>query len=320
MPRQQVIGKKLARSLLPIMLVAVIAVLAGNGWIIYDVTQPPRHAYLVTPQSFTQISGPVMKAEDANWTNPDGTAARGWLLRGPAGAPAVVLLHRYGADRSWLFNFGVKLHEATTFTILWPDLRGHGLNPAVTWSSFGKRESEDVQAALNYLKGLKSDKGQSLVGDRLGIYGVELGAYAGMRAAARDTRVRVLALDSIPASPDEFVSAKVRERWGIGATLFLNRVATRLYLPRSYDNQPSCEIAAALRGRRVFLLSGADAGYLRESTAGLVQCFPRTEMENAISLPLSGLNLPFTNGEQEEAYDRQVIEFFNKHLRPPVEP
>ncbi len=40
-----------------------------------------------------------------------------------------MLLHRYGGDRSWLFNLGVKINETTNFTILWPDLRGHGENP-----------------------------------------------------------------------------------------------------------------------------------------------------------------------------------------------
>ena len=319
MSRQRLIGKKLIRSLLPIALLVIVAVLAALGWIVYSITQPHRQAYLVTPQAFTQISGPVMKAEDASWLNRDGTQARGWLLRGPAGAPAVVVLHRYGADRSWLFNFGVKLHETTNFTILWPDQRGHGLDPPVKWSSFGKRESDDVLAAIDYLKALQGEKGLPLVGDRLGLYGVELGAYAGMRAAMRDTRVRVLALDSVPRGPDELVGAAVKEQWGIDnrAMQYLTRMATRLYFPSSYDNMPSCEIAASLRGRRVFLLSGADAGYLRESTAALARCFQPADVESATNLPLTGLNLPFTSGEQEEGYDRQVIEFFSKQLRTP---
>lgn len=326
MSRQRLIGKKLLRSLLPIALLLVTATIVAVGWIVYSISQPPRRDYLVTPQSFTQISGPVMKAEDAHWRNRDGTEARGWLLKGGAGTPAVVLLHRYGADRSWLFNFGVKLHEATGFTILWPDLRGHGLNPPLKWSSFGKRESEDVLAAFDYLTTLKSD-GLPLVSDRMGVYGIELGAYAGMRAAMHDTRVRVLALDSVPSGPAALVSAAANHFTGDDTALkgttatnnrvmrFLIQLGTRIYLPRSYDNLQSCEIAAALRGRRVFLLSGADAGYLRDSTAALAHCFQPADLESATDLPLTGLNLPFTNGEQEEGYDRQIIEFFSKTLR-----
>jgi pimeloyl-ACP methyl ester carboxylesterase len=321
MARRRLIGKKLGRSLLPILLLLVLVIVAALGWIVYDVTRPPQQAYLVTPQAFTQISGPVLSAADQTWRNRDGTQARGWLLRGEAGAPAIVLLHRYGADRSWLFNVGVKIHEATNFTILWPDLRGHGMNPPVKWTSFGARESEDVLAAFDYLKGLKTERGQPLVGDSMGVYGIELGAYAALRAATYDTRVRALVLDSVPASPDELLRAGVKKEIGIDnpAVQYLARLVARAYLLRSYDSTPSCQLAAALHGRRTFLLSGADAGYLRESTAALARCFPPAEVETNIDLPLTALNLPFSTGEQEERYDRQLIEFFDKTLRKPAE-
>jgi len=68
-----------------------------------------------------------------------------------------------------------------------------------------------------------------------------------------------------------------------------------------------------------FLLSGADAGYLRESTVALTRCFNQRISRPLTDLPLTGLNLPFMNGEQEESYDRQVIEFFDKSLRAPAE-
>jgi hypothetical protein len=142
-----------------------------------------------------------------------------------------------------------------------------------------------------------------------------------MRAAVHDARVRVLALDSIPRGPNDIVRSAIKEEWGIDNTalLLLTQAALRLYLPRSYDDMQSCEIAASLGGRRVFLLSGADAGYLRASTAALARCFPGPGVESATDLPLTGLNLPFTSGEQEEGYDRQIIEYFNKILREPTD-
>jgi pimeloyl-ACP methyl ester carboxylesterase len=318
MARRPRLGKKLAKSLLPILLVLVLALAGALGWIVYDVSRPQRRAYLVTPQAFTQISGPGLKATDETWRNRDGTVARGWLLRGAEGSPAVVLLHRYGADRSWLFNLGVKLNETTNFTILWPDLRGHGLNPPVTWTSFGMREGDDVLAALDYLKRLKTPAGQPLVGDRMGAYGVELGAYAALKATKQDTRVRVLVLDSVPANPDDLLRAAVKEETGVEsrATQYLMSAAARAYFAGSYDNTGSCEIAASLPGQPVLLLSGADAGYLRNSTAALARCFPNPgNVEIRTDLPLTGLNLPSATGEQGEGYDRRVIDFFDKNLR-----
>src|ERR1700737_4502127 len=186
MPPRRRYGRKLFRSLLPIMLLLALALVGSLGFIVYKITRPPKQAYLVTPESFSQISGPVLKVTDESWTNRDGTRARGWLLKGAEGAPSVVLVHRYGGDRSWLFNLGVKINETTNFTILWPDLRGHGLNPTVNWTSFGTRESDDLLAALGFLRSLKSETRNQLVGDRFGLYGVELGAYIALKAAPQN--------------------------------------------------------------------------------------------------------------------------------------
>ena len=183
------LGKKLFKSLLPILLVVIVALVVALAFIVRGIAHPPRSAYLVTPKAFSQISGPALKVTDQTWRNRDNTSARGWLLRGTEGAPAVVLLHHYGADRSWLFNLGVKINEATNFTILWPDLRGHGLVPPVQWTSFGTFEGEDVLAALDFLRVQKSESGNRLVGDKVGLFGVELGAYAALRAAAQDKGV-----------------------------------------------------------------------------------------------------------------------------------
>src|SRR6266851_803821 len=179
MPRRR-FGKKLIKSFLPILLVLVLAGVIALVSIVYGITRPPRQHYLVTPQSFSQISGSALKVTDESWRNRDGTAARGWLLRGAEGAPAVVLLHRYGGDRSWLFNLGIKISETTNFTILWPDLRGHGLNPPVSYSGLGSLEGDDLMGAVDFLRTVKGYNQKPLVGDSVGAYGVELGAYAAL--------------------------------------------------------------------------------------------------------------------------------------------
>lgn len=316
LPRR--LGKKLFKSLLPILLVLALAVVIALASIIYGITRPPRRAYLVTPQAFSQISGPGLKVTDETWPNRDGTTARGWLLKGTQGTPAVIFLHRYGADRSWLFNLGVKLNETANFTILWPDLRGHGLNPPVDRTSFGTREGSDVLAALDFLRSLKGASGNQLVGDHSGLYGVELGAYAALHAALHDNSVRVLVLDSVPRDPDELLRAALRDNVGVDNKVlrYLTRGATRIYFVGRYENTPVCEMAASLKSQHLLLLSGEDAGYLRESTVALEKCFQNTaDLEVKTDLPLTGLNLPSATGEQGEGYDRRVIDFFDKNLR-----
>src|ERR1043166_3977343 len=199
-PRRRA-GRKILAAFLPIILIFLLALAALTGWLVYGVTHPPRRAYLVTPEKFASLSDRGLKATEETWANRDGTRARGWLVRGAEGAPAVVLLHRYGADRSWLLNLGVKLNETTNMTVLLPDLRGHGEQPPVLSTSLGT-------------------------------------------------------------------------------------------------------------------LAADDAGPLRLTTEALERCFPSTaSVEAQTDLPSTGYTLASASPEEDEAYDRRVIEFFDRALR-----
>jgi pimeloyl-ACP methyl ester carboxylesterase len=316
-PRRRT-GRKTLAALLPIILLLVVAVIVLTAWLVYSATRPPRRPYLVTPEKFASLSDRGLKATEETWRNRDGTSARGWLVRGAEGAPGVLLLHPYGADRSWLLNLGVKINETTNMTVLLPDLRGHGENPLVAASSFGSVESEDVLAAFEYLRGLKSQQGRALVGQKLGVYGVEEGAYAALAAARQEGDLRALALDSVPDSPDEVLNSAVNQRTGInnGVLKMLARYGTRLYLTGHYKNVAACTLAEGLGDRQVLLLSGEGAGALRQTTETLANCFPpRSNVEARTGLPLTGTTLASASPEQDEAYDRLLIDFFDRTLR-----
>ncbi len=311
-------GKKLFKSFLPIFLVVALVSLVALAAIVFGVVRPPRRAYLVTPQAFAQFSGQVLKVTDETWTNSDGSQARGWLLRGARNAPAVVFLHRYGADRSWLFNLGVKLNESSNFTILWPDARGHGMNPPLNYTTFGAREGDDALSAIAFLRTLKVEEGVPLVNDQIGFYGVELGGYAALSAAPRSLETKVLVLDSVPSNPEELLRATVREDFGLdnNSLMYLVRTGTRVFLLGKYRNVNSCELAANLKTQKLLLLTGNDAGYLRQSTVALQRCFPEpANLETNTELPLTGLRLTSATGDAGETYDRRVIDFFDKNLR-----
>src|SRR5688572_12988924 len=134
--------KSFTRLLLPIVLLVFIAVTAGSVWLVYTAARPLTSRYLVTPDKYGQLSTRAAQVTEETWTNRDGSKAHGWLLRGGENAPAVILLHKYGADRSYVLNLGVKMNESTNFTILMPDQRGHGENPSIENASFGGCETE----------------------------------------------------------------------------------------------------------------------------------------------------------------------------------
>jgi len=291
---------------------------ATTIWIAYGITRPPRAPYLVTPKTFSQVTGPTLNATDATWNNHDGTKARGWLIPGAEGAPAVILLHRYGADRSWLLNLAVKLNETTNFTVLWPDLRGHGENPPVNTSLLGAVEGDDATAAIDYLHTLKTPLGKPQVAGPIGLYGVELGAYAALDAARRYPEVRALALDSAPGSPDDLISAVTIRHTSMNNSLLgrLGSWGVRIYSLGKYHNTPSCDLARSLKKEvKVVVLTGDEGDPWRASTLALAKCFANGAVEVKKDLALTGFNLPSSTGEQEETYDRSVIEFFDKALR-----
>jgi pimeloyl-ACP methyl ester carboxylesterase len=310
----------LLKALLPIIALIVVGIAAFAFWVVNTVAHPPTQSYLVKPADFVRISARGVKATDETWSNPDGTSSRGWLLRGAEGSPAVVLLHGYGADRSWVLNLGVKINETTNFTVLCPDLRAHGLDASVGTTTFGAREAADVSGALTFLRALKSPQQRPLVGAQVGLYGVELGAYAALVAASREGAhgsIAALALDSLPARADDLLRREMRERAGVGngvAFLFV-RAAAHIYFFGKYENADSCAAAATLAGRKALLLSGASAGALRDSTQDLARCFPDQKAVGLkTDLPVTGLNASSATGEAGEAYDHLVIDFFQSSL------
>lgn len=310
--------KSFSRLLLPVVVLAVAAILSASVWLVHTVSRPTSAVYLVSPEKYGLLSARGATITEENWANRDGTSARGWLLRGTENAPAVILLHRYGADRSHVLDLGVKLNEATNFTVLMPDQRGHGTNPKVNYTAFGETETEDALAAIEFLRGLKTEAQTPLIGQNIGFYGIEMGAFAALSATAKDEKVKALALDSVPDSSGGVVSSAVDSRFPFASSITskLANAGTYLYFfDSSYKRNSSCNTAKSLENRQVLMLAGADAPQFQDSTAAISKCFPASsKIETKTDLNPSGFSVANVTVEQSENYDRRVIEFFKVSL------
>jgi len=310
--------KSFYRLIFPVILLLIVAMVGAAIWMVYTISNPPRSAYMVTPEKYGQFSTRGAQVTDETWTNRDGSQSRGWLLKGTENAPAVVLLHRYGTDRSHVLNLAVKLNEATNFTVLMPDGRGHGVNPPVASSSFGGCETDDALSAVEFLRGLKSDGQANLVGRDMGFYGVEMGALAALSAAAKDENIKALALDSVPTDSNAVLSSAVGRRFPFASSVTsqIANLGTRLYFYNGcYRRDAACDLAKFAANRQVLLLAGSDTPNLQDSTTKLGRCFPgETNVETKSDLNPSGYNLMNASLEQTAAYDQRVIEFFKKTL------
>ena len=312
--------KSFSRLLFPVIVLMAAAVATASIWLVHETAHPVSAAYLVTPEIYGMLSARGAQVTDENWINKDGTPARGWLLRGAQDAPAVILLHKYGANRSYVLNLGVKLNEATNFTILMPDQRGHGQNPAVKYTSFGGCEADDTTAAIEYLRNLKTPEQFPLVGKEIGIYGLEMGSFAAIAAATHDDSVRALALDSVPQSLDSMLASTVESRFPFGSSVTSKfaQLGTRPYFFEGcFKRETSCDMAKMLADRKVLLLGGLDAPNFQESTSKLSKCFPsNSTVESKTDLSPSGFSIVNASLELSESYDQRVIDFFRQALSP----
>ena len=310
--------KSLTRLILPSVLLILVAMIGGSIWLIYTTARPLNSVYLLAPDKYGQLSSRAAQVTDETWTNRDGSSARGWLLRGAENAPAVILFHKFGADRSYVLNLGVKLNESTNFTVLMPDQRAHGENPPVQNASFGGCETEDALSAIEFLRNLKTPNQIGLVGKDLGIFGVEMGAIVAISTATKDTSVKALAIDSVPLDSDGVLENTVEKQYPFASfiTTRLAELGTRFYyFDGCYQHDSVNEMAKKIDNRNVLLLAGVDAQAFQESTGKLSKSFPAgNKLESKLDLSPSGFGIINASMEQSEAYDQRLIDFFRNSL------
>lgn len=310
--------KSFSRLLLPVVLLVLAATAGGAIFLVYSTARPLNVRYLVTPDKYARLSTRAAQVTNETWTNKDGSTARGWLLRGADNAPAVILLHKFGADRSYVLNLGVKLNESTNFTVLMPDIRGHGENPPVEAASFGGCETEDAGSAIEFVRNLKNENQVSLVGKDLGIFGVEMGAIVALSAAAKDPNIKAVAVDSVPSDSDSLLRASVKRQYPFAtfATSKLARLGTYMYyFDGCYQRETACETARRIDNRNVLLLAGVDEQNFQESTSKLNKCFaPGNQVGGKVDLSPSGFSIINASMEQSASYDQRIIDFFGQSL------
>ncbi len=310
--------KSFSRLILPVILLVILAVAGASVWLTYTIAHPRTAKYLVTPEQYGQLSARGAQVTEETWTNRDGTASRGWLLRGSQDAPAVVLFHKFGADRSYVLNLGVKLSESTNFTVLMPDLRAHGDNPSVKNSSFGGCEGEDALAAIAFVRDLKNENQISLVGQEIGVYGVELGSLIAVAAASKDPTIKAIVLDSVPGSSNDVLAQGVGNRFPFASNItskFAGIGSYFYYFDGCYGRNSTCDLARKIEGRNILLMAGIDAERYQDPSSKLAKCFPSSNnIETKLELSPSGFSIINASMDQSELYDQRVIDFFRNGL------
>jgi pimeloyl-ACP methyl ester carboxylesterase len=157
----------------PAILVGVFVLLSlVSFWL---AVRPPRIAVPLRPDEFR------LAVEDVTITAADGVKLAGWLAARP-GAPALVLLHGYPAEKADLLPIAAAL--APRFTVLLLDQRYFGASDGSA-TTIGFRERGDLRRAIDFL----AERGFREVG----VFGLSLGGAVALLAAAEDSRIRAVA-------------------------------------------------------------------------------------------------------------------------------
>jgi pimeloyl-ACP methyl ester carboxylesterase len=301
---------RMTRALLPMMVGLVVVIGAFEGWLVYRVTHPRRTSHEATPSHYQLFTGGGLSWSEEQWENADGTLAQGWFLRGATGAPAIVLNHSYGKNRAELLNLGVKLCEAG-YHVLLSDLRGHG-SSAVSYSSLGIYEKDDLNAAINFLKGKKSTHGQMLVdGTRVGVYGVSLGAYAALTAAAENPTIKVVIADAVYAKPDWLTRAVLKEMFSADPPL-LSQFAEwglRAYFWGHYDESSAEQALNRYRDQKLWLVTTQSKDTTTEDLNQIT-----LDLFQQAQFPKEIIKVERLRAEARDAYDDRVVGIFRKDL------
>jgi pimeloyl-ACP methyl ester carboxylesterase len=230
----------------------------------------------------------------------------GWWIPGLKDAPGIILAPGYGMNRSDALSLATALHESG-FNILIFNQRGNGATPKGA-CTLGLNEAEDMTAAIRLLR----DRPESDP-KRMGIWGVDIGAHAALKAAADFIGVRAIAVDSAYAAISDFLDYRIEEDFGLenqfikfsGYQIFkLTNILSSLSAKTSFQLQ-------ALSDRKILFIKGENRKSLMASTTALYdKILPRKEM-----ISLKTARIHSMSGDDLRNYDMQVASFFQLNLR-----
>jgi pimeloyl-ACP methyl ester carboxylesterase len=287
-----------------VLLIGIGAAGAAVGTRVYRVTHPPR----LTDDALT-VTSAVVPVEQVKFEASDGVLLDGWLLKGDPDRPFIVLCHGLGGSKSSVLDLGVRLQKQG-FNLLLFDFRGHGRSGGEA-RSLGSNEKRDVIGAIDFLDSLDGARV-----DRIGLYGVGMGAHAGVLASIDRPAIKVLVLDGLYPDASFTLSRKVFGNWAFGNDhlAFAPRAAFAMMTTAPAGDHRAADVLPRLVGRDVLLVAPTgDVALAREMEAmyatipeqrdsdGNLALLPATRHENAY-------------GQDLETLEKRVAEFFWSRL------
>jgi len=291
---------KLATIILVLVVFVTLATAAIAVVLTYWIVKPQRTSSEINMASFPGKPDEI----DFTVSGLKPSDRKGWFFPGLRGAPTIILCHGYESSRGELLTLVSALqdHQYNVFVF---DFAAHGSNDGVT--TFGYRESDEVRAAIDVIA-QRNDVDPT----RFGLWGYNLGAYAALREAEKDNRVRAMVLDSVYDYPKQMVKIGV-EKTGVGGfPLMVSSAQTTFeWMNYAYKDDPSLSARLAqLVDVPTLYIQATDEPELGSITRNIFLKAPEPR-EQAIIPHGNFVNLP---DEEKRTYENRVVTFFLTHL------
>jgi fermentation-respiration switch protein FrsA (DUF1100 family) len=230
-------------------------------------------------------------------------SVQGWLVRGVRGGAVVLLVHSIRSNRVEMLSRARFLNERGYGALL-IDLQGHGETPGDR-ITFGVRESEDVEAAVAWLR-------NTFPGERIGAIGVSLGAAA-IVLAKNPLRLDAVVLESVHPTIKEAVENRLKLHLGefgpVFSPLLLWQLSFRLDIPPEELN-PISHIADL--NSPLLLISGTDDQHTKVAETERLLATARQPKEIWIVPGGGHFNMHAYAGKE---YEDRILDFLDWYLR-----
>jgi uncharacterized protein len=291
---------KLIVVVVTLVVFVALATAAIAGVLTYWIVKPERTSSEINMASFPgrpdELDFTVIGVEPGS--------RKGWFFPGLRGAPTIILCHGYESSRGELLTLVSALqdHQYNVFVF---DFAAHGSNAGMT--TFGYKEADELRSAIDVIS-----KRTDVDPARFGVWGYNLGAYAALREAEKDPRVRALALDSVYDYPKQMVKIGV-ERTGVGGFPLMVKSAQTTFEWLNYgykDDPPLSAKLKSLDAVPVLFIQASDDPELGAITREMFLKAPEPR-EQAIIAHGNFVNL---SDEEKRTYENRIVTFFLTRL------
>jgi pimeloyl-ACP methyl ester carboxylesterase len=289
---------KLLTIVMALLFFGVLATAGVAGFLVYRIVKPQRTSSEINLQSFPG------RPDAVQFTVLGKEPREGLFFPGFRGAPTIILCHGYSSSRDELLTLVSALQDHQYNVFLF-DFAGHGGSGGMT--TFGYREADELASAIDALAARNDVDPHSF-----GVWGYNLGAYAALREAERDPRIRALVLDSVYDKPNQMVKIGV-ERAGLAGFPWMVRSAEfsfeMLNLP--FRNQPALSTRlSTLTNVPILFVQATDDAELASIAHEMFLKAPEPR-EQAI---LGHGNFVAMSDEEKRTYENRVVTFFLARL------